>query len=62
MFKKFFKLVKKVVVAFLIIYTYNVLSTPLNLTIPINLITVTFVTFLGIPALFLFVIMMMMFF
>ena len=39
MLKKIFRLVKKIVVAGLAIYAYNVLATPINATIPINFIS-----------------------
>ncbi len=52
MFKKIFKLVKKVIMAALIIYAYNVIAAPLDTIIPINIFTVLFVTFLGLPSMF----------
>lgn len=62
MLKKIFKLVKKIVVAGLIIYAYNVLAVSINATIPINFVTLSLVTFLGIPSLVGLIVMMFVFF
>lgn len=45
------KILKKIILSSLIIYAYNMLSFPLNLLIPINIVTVLLVTILGFPAL-----------
>lgn len=45
------KILKKIILSSLIIYAYNMLSFPLNLLIPINIVTVLLVTMLGFPAL-----------
>ena len=52
MLKKIFKIFKKIIASFFILYGYNMLSSSLGFIIPINLITVLSVTFFGIPALF----------
>lgn len=46
-----FKLLKKIIISSFLIYGYNLLSQPLNLIIPINIVTVLAVSILGIPAL-----------
>lgn len=51
MIKKIFNIIKKVVFSVFLIYGYNLIMAPLNLIIPINIITVSLVTILGIPAL-----------
>ena len=51
MFKKIFDIVKKIILAVLLIYAYNKLALPLNVIIPINIITVLFVYVCGIPSL-----------
>lgn len=51
MFSKFFKFVKKILFNVLFLYSYNIVIAPIGMIIPINLITITFMTLLGIPAL-----------
>lgn len=51
MLKKIFNIIKKIVVSAFILYGYNLLVGPLNLSIPINIITVFLLTLFGIPAL-----------
>lgn len=50
MIKKIFNLIKKFIVAVLLIYAYNKMALPLNLFIPMNIFTMFMVTFLGIPS------------
>ena len=50
MFKFLIKSLKKVIVSALFIYAYNVMAVPINIIIPINLVTVFLVSILGIPA------------
>lgn len=52
MFKILINLVKKIVFSSFLLYGYNLLVEPLGIMIPINLITVGCISFLGIPALF----------
>lgn len=51
MLKKLLNLIKKIVFSVFLIYGFNLMATPLNLIIPINVITVGFITLLGLPAL-----------
>ena len=51
MFKKLFNLLKKIVFSVFLIYGFNLIASPLNLIIPINIITVGLITVLGLPAL-----------
>ncbi len=51
MLRKIFNIIKKIVVSAFILYGYNLLVGPLNLYIPINIITVLLLTIFGIPAL-----------
>lgn len=51
MIKKIASVLRKIVVAFLILYGFNLLVSSINIFIPINVITVGLVTFLGIPGL-----------
>ena len=50
MLKKIFNIIRKLVVAVLLIYAYNKLAVPLNVVIPINIITVLLVSLGGIPS------------
>lgn len=51
MLKKIFSIFKKIVFSIFLIYSYNLVAAPLKLIIPINVITVLLVGFLGLPAL-----------
>lgn len=51
MLKKIFNIIKKIVFSVFLIYGFNLIASPLNLIIPINIITVGFITLLGLPAL-----------
>ena len=50
MIKKLFVLIKKFIVAALLIYAYNKIALPSSLFIPMNIITILLVTFCGIPS------------
>ena len=58
MLKKFLVLLEKIIISVLLIYAYNKLSLPLNIIIPINLITIFLVTLFGIPS----ILMLILFF
>lgn len=49
---KILKVLKKIIISSFLVYGYNLLVQPLNITLPINIVTVLLVSFLGIPALF----------
>ena len=49
--KKVFEILKKVVLSFVILYSYNLIAVNFNMIIPINLFTVLIVSILGVPAL-----------
>ena len=53
--KKIFKILKKITVSFFLLYAYNLIIEPLNLIVPINVITLTSVSIFGIPALLSFI-------
>ena len=44
-------LIKKVILSFVILYTYNLIAVNFNMVIPINIITIGLITFLGTPSL-----------
>lgn len=50
--KTIFKIIRKLFFAFTCIYSFNIIMESLKLFIPINLYTVTTVTMLGFPGLF----------
>ncbi len=52
MLNKIMKVVKKLCLAFVMLYGLNIILTSVNIFIPINIITLTVVTLLGIPSLF----------
>ena len=47
-----FKLLRKIIISSFLIYGYNLLAQPLKAIIPINIVTVSTVALLEIPALF----------
>ena len=51
MLKKLFAIIKKIVFSVFLIYGFNLIASPLDLIIPINIITVVLITILGLPAL-----------
>lgn len=51
MIKRIFKVVKKVVVAIALLYSFNLLVSSMDILIPINYISVGTVSLLGIPGL-----------
>lgn len=62
MIKKLYSLLKKIVISAFILYGYNLIVTPLNLIIPINIITILLLTLFGIPALFALIIILIVIF
>ena len=51
MVKTIYKLIKKLVLSFVMLYLFNYFLSSLQIFIPINIITLLIVTFLGIPGL-----------
>ncbi len=62
MLKKIFVLLRKIILGAFILYGYNLLAVSFNMVIPINLITVSLVGFLGLPALFSLVLLLVLVF
>ena len=50
--KKVINLIKKVIFSFVVLYGFNAIGVNFNMIIPINIITIALITFLGFPALF----------
>lgn len=44
MFKSILKFIKKVVISIIVLYSYNIITQPFNLNIPINIVTITIMT------------------
>lgn len=62
MVKKIFNLIKKIVISAFVLYGYNLIASPLNLVIPINIFTVGALTLFGIPAMFSLIIILVLVF
>jgi len=58
MIKKFGQVFKRILIALFILYGYNVLAGPMNLLVPINIYTISLVSILGIPSLFMLALML----
>ena len=52
MLKKVFNLIKKFILAVLLIYAYNKMTLPLDIFIPMNIFTIFLVALCGIPSIF----------
>lgn len=59
MLKNIITLLKKTVFSFLLLYGFNLVMMPLNLTIPINIITVMSIVILGFPSLLGFIVILL---
>lgn len=62
MIKKLLFLVKKVILSFFVLYGFNVIASNFDIVIPINVITIGLVSFLGFPALFSLVLLLVLVF
>ena len=62
MLKKIFEIIKKIIFSVLVLYGYNLISSPLNLMVPINIITVSLISILGMPALFALILVLLLVF
>ena len=51
MIKKIVSVLKKIVIAFLMLYAFNLLVSSININIPINIVTVGTISILGFPGL-----------
>ena len=49
---KILNILKKVILSFIILYSFNTIGSSFNIIIPINIMTIGIITFLGLPALF----------
>ena len=60
--KKIFNVLKKIVFYALLLYGYNLIAAPINMVVPINAFTVGALTIFGFPALFSFIIILVLIF
>ncbi len=60
MIKKFFQFFKRIIVSGFMLYGFNLIVAPLNIMIPLNMITVLALSILGLPALFSFLIILLL--
>lgn len=51
MLKKITKILKKIILTCFLLYGYNLIASPLGVIIPINIITISMISMLGMPAL-----------
>lgn len=51
MLKKIFYIIKRIVFSSFLLYGYNIIVEPINLTMPINFITIGCISIFGVPAL-----------
>lgn len=57
MIKKLIGCIRKIIVSFLVLYGFNLLVSSINIYVPINVLTVGVVSFLGMPGLLSLVVM-----
>lgn len=57
--KKTYELVKRIIISVFLLYSFNLVMSPLEIIIPINAITVLGITILGFPALLSFLIILL---
>jgi hypothetical protein len=62
MLKKFFGLFKRILFYVLLLYSFNLVAAPMGIIVPINLITVCSLVFLGVPALFSYILIIVLMF
>ena len=51
-FDVIFNIIKRIIFSFVVLYGFNVIGSNFNVIVPINLVTLSLITFLGFPALF----------
>lgn len=49
--KLIMRIIKRVIISSFLLYGYNLIVQPIGLIIPINMITIIFISILGVPAL-----------
>ena len=49
--KNIIMIIKKIILSFVVLYTYNLIAVNFNMVIPINIVTIGLIAFLGTPSL-----------
>ncbi len=62
MLKKFFGLFKRILFYVLLLYSFNLVAAPMGVIVPINFITVGSLVLLGVPALFSYILIIVLLF
>ena len=62
MLKKVFNILKKIIISSFILYGYNLIASPINLIIPINIYTVGILTIFGLPSIFSLIVILVLIF
>lgn len=62
MLKNFFGLFKRILFYVLLLYSFNLVAAPIGIIVPINLVTVTSLVLLGVPALFSYILIIVLMF
>ena len=62
MLKKFFGLFKRILFYVLLLYSFNLVAAPMGIIVPINLITICSLVVLGVPALFSYILIIVLMF
>lgn len=62
MLKKLYNLLKRIVISAFALYGYNLIAAPTGLIVPINIITISILTILGLPSLIFLIIILVVIF
>lgn len=62
MLKKFFGLFKRILFYVFLLYSFNIVAAPMGIIVPINLVTVGSLVLLGVPALFSYILIIVLMF
>ena len=57
--KKIYEILKRIIISVFLLYSFNLVMLPLEIMIPINMITVVGITVLGFPALLSFLVILL---
>ena len=58
--KKLIKIFKRIIISAILLYGYNLIVEPIDLMVPINYITIIALSIFGFPALFAFIIILVL--
>ena len=57
--KRIYEILKRIIISVFLLYSFNLVMSPLEIMIPINMITVVGITVLGFPALLSFLVILL---